>query len=48
MNKRCLKGIKDFYNDTAMIFNDLENFENKIITKYSREELDNLYNKIYH
>ncbi len=29
----------------AMIFNDLENFENKIITKYSREELDNLYNK---
>jgi len=29
----------------AMIFNDLENFENKVIAKYSREELDNLYNK---
>ena len=30
----------------AMIFNDLENFESKIIEKYGNEELDNLYNKI--
>ena len=29
----------------AMIFNDLENFESKIIEKYGNEELDNLYNK---
>ena len=27
----------------AMIFNDLENFESKIIEKYGNEELDNLY-----
>ena len=29
----------------AMIFNDLENFESKIIEKYGNEGLDNLYNK---
>lgn len=29
----------------AMIFNDLENFENKVIEKYGNEGLDNLYNK---
>ena len=29
----------------AMIFNDLENFESKIIEKYGNEVLDNLYNK---
>ena len=29
----------------AMIFNDLKNFESKIIEKYGNEELDNLYNK---
>ena len=29
----------------AMIFNDLENFESKIIEKYGNEELDNLDNK---
>ena len=29
----------------AMIFNDLENFESKIIEKYGNEELDNLYHK---
>lgn len=29
----------------AMIFNDLENFESKVIEKYGNEELDNLYNK---
>ena len=29
----------------AMIFNDLENFESKIIEKYGNEELDKLYNK---
>lgn len=29
----------------AMIFNDIENFESKIIKKYGNEELDNLYNK---
>ena len=29
----------------AIIFNDLENFESKIIEKYGNEELDNLYNK---
>lgn len=29
----------------AMIFNDLENFENKIIEKYGNEVLENLYNK---
>ena len=29
----------------AMIFNDLENFESKLIEKYGNEELDNLYNK---
>ncbi len=28
-----------------MIFNDLENFESKIIEKYGNEGLDNLYNK---
>ena len=28
----------------AMIFNDLENFENKVIEKYGNEGLDNLYN----
>ena len=30
----------------AMIFNDLENFENKVIEKYGNEGLDNLYNKL--
>lgn len=29
----------------AMIFNDLENFDSKIIEKYGNEGLDNLYNK---
>lgn len=29
----------------AMIFNDLEKFENKVIEKYGNEALDNLYNK---
>lgn len=29
----------------AMIFNGLENFENKVIEKYGNEGLDNLYNK---
>ena len=29
----------------AMIFNDLEDFENKVIEKYGNEGLDNLYNK---
>lgn len=29
----------------AMIFNDVENFENKIIEKYGVKELDSLYNK---
>lgn len=29
----------------AMIFNNLENFENKVIEKYGQEALNNLYNK---
>ena len=29
----------------AMLFNELENFESKVIQKYGREALDNLYNK---
>ena len=29
----------------AMIFNDIENFEEKIISKYGKDTLDNLYNR---
>ena len=28
-----------------MIFNDIENFEEKIISKYGKDTLDNLYNR---
>ena len=45
-DKNVLK-LKLLTNNTidAMIFNDLENFESKIIEKYGNEGLDNLYNK---